>query len=108
MPFATTWMQLEIIILSDLSQRQKPYDITYTWNLIYDTNECIYKIQTDSQTQRTDLWLPRGMEKGVGWMDWEFGVSKCKLLHLGWLSNEVLLYSTGNYFQSLGIDQDGR
>ena len=50
MPFATTWMQLEIIILSDLSQRQKPYDITYTWNLIYDTNERIYKIQTDSQT----------------------------------------------------------
>ena len=37
-------------------------------------------------------------------MDWEFGVSGCKLLHLEWISNEVLLYSTGNNVQSLGID----
>ena len=26
-----------------------------------------------------------------GGMDWEFGVSRCKLLHLEWISNEVLL-----------------
>ena len=32
----------------------------------------------------------------------EFGDSRCKLLHLEWVSNEVLLYSTGNYIQSLG------
>ena len=37
-------------------------------------------------------------------MDSEFGVGRCKLLHLKWISNEVLLYSTGNYIQSLGID----
>jgi len=30
-------------------------------------------------------------------MDWESGVNKCKLLHLEWISNEILLYSTGNY-----------
>ena len=24
-------------------------------------------------------------------MDWEFGVSRCKLLHLEWISNEILL-----------------
>ena len=41
-------------------------------------------------------------------MDWEFGVSRCKLLHLEWKSNEVLLYSTGNYIQSPGIDYDGK
>ena len=28
--------------------------------------------------------------------------------HLEWISNEVLLYSTGNYIQSLGIEPDGR
>ena len=39
-------------------ERQIPYDITYMWYLKYDTNESIYKIETDSQTQRTDLWLP--------------------------------------------------
>ena len=24
-------------------------------------------------------------------MDWEFGVSRCKLLHLEWINNKVLL-----------------
>ena len=30
-----TWMELEMIILSEVSQteRQRPHDITYTWNL---------------------------------------------------------------------------
>ena len=31
MPVATTWMDLEIIILSEVKQRQI-YDITYMWN----------------------------------------------------------------------------
>ena len=39
-------------------------------------------------------------------MDGESGVGKCKLLHLEWISNEILLYSTGNYIQSLGIEHD--
>ena len=25
-------------------------------------------------------------------MDWEFGVGRCKLLHLEWIDNKVLLY----------------
>ena len=34
MSFAATWMNLEIIKLSDISQRQRQiYDITYMWNL---------------------------------------------------------------------------
>ena len=41
-------------------------------------------------------------------MDGEFGVSRCKLLHLGQISHEGLLYSTGNYIQSLVIEHDGR
>ena len=41
-------------------------------------------------------------------MDGEFGVSRCKQLHLEWISNEVLLYSTANYVQSPGIDHDRR
>ena len=51
MPFAATWMDLEIIILSESkSERQIPYDISYMWNLKYDTNELIYETETDSWT----------------------------------------------------------
>ena len=31
-------------------ERQIPYDITYMWNLKYDTNELISETETDSQT----------------------------------------------------------
>ena len=31
-------------------ERQISYDITYMWNLKYDTNELIHKTETDSQT----------------------------------------------------------
>ena len=34
-------------------------------------------------------------------MDWESGVNRCKVLHLEWISNEIPLYSTGNYIYSL-------
>ena len=46
-------------------------------------------------------------EVGGSGLDWEFGVSRCKLLHVEWICNEVLFYSTGNYIQSLGIENDG-
>ena len=32
MPFTATWIDLEILILSEISQRQI-YDVTYMWNL---------------------------------------------------------------------------
>ena len=49
-----------------------------------------------------------GRVEGGSGIDGEFGVSRYKLLHLEWISHDVLLYSTGNYIQSLGIDHDGR
>ena len=59
MSFAATWMELEIIILSKSErEREIPYDITYMWNLKYNTNEYIY--ETDSQIQKTDLRLAKG------------------------------------------------
>ena len=56
---------------------------------------------------RSDVWLPRWKEGGRG-MDWEFGVGICTLLHLKWINNKVLLYSTGNYIQSFGINHNGK
>ena len=50
-----------------------------------------------------------GCQEGMGGsgMDWKFGVSRHKLFHLKWISNEFLLYSTGNYIQSLVVEHDG-
>ena len=36
-------------------------------------------------------------ERGGNGMDVEFGVGRCKLLHLEWISNEVLLYHREPY-----------
>ena len=51
MPFATTWMDLEIVILSEVGQTEKDHTLSYMQNLKRnDTNELIYKTETDSQT----------------------------------------------------------
>ena len=59
LPFAVIWMNIEIVILSEVSQRQTSY-IIYMWNLKNDTNELIYKTETNSQTERTNSWLLGG------------------------------------------------
>ena len=41
-------------------------------------------------------------------MDREFGVGRFKPLYLELMSNRVLLHSTGNYIQSLGIEHNER
>ena len=53
------------------------------------------------------LVVAKGEEGGSG-MDGDLGFGRCKLLHLELKNNEVLLYSTGNYIQYLGIDHDGK
>lgn len=59
MLFAAIWMDVEIIyqVKSD-KERQILYDITYIWILKNNT-----KPETDSQTQKTNLW---GKEAGQG------------------------------------------
>ena len=52
MPFAATWMDLEIIILSEVSQTEKDkYKIPLIRGILKtDKNELIYKTEIDSQT----------------------------------------------------------
>ena len=64
MAFAAIWMQLEILILIELSQKDILYDNTYIWNIKYGTNKLFYEIETDSETWKTNLWLPTA--KGGG------------------------------------------
>ena len=74
-----------------LLERIIPYDVTYMWNLKHDTKELIYRTKTESQIQRLVVVKEEG-ERGR--MDWELGISTCKLLHKRWINNKALLYST--------------
>ena len=38
-------------------------------------------------------------EGGGGGKDWEFGISRYKLVYIQQIHNKVLLYGTGNYIQ---------
>ena len=56
-------MDLEMIILSEESQTEK--DKCHVRSLIHgilkkDTNKLIYKTEIEPQTQKTNLWLPKG------------------------------------------------
>ena len=95
MPFVTTWMGLEITI-PKLSKADK--DKYHVMLLICgisnsDTNELIYKIETDSQTQKTILWLPKGKDGGEG-INWEFEIGIYTLLYLKSMINKDQLNST--------------
>ena len=75
MPFVATWLEPEMIILSEVSQAEKDqYHISLICGILKnDTNELIYKTETDLQTQKTNLWLPK--ETGGGEINQEFGIN---------------------------------
>ena len=59
-------------------ERQILCNITYMWNLKYDTNERLGN--RNGLTQRTDLWFPRW--GGVG--KERIGIGRCKVLYIEW------------------------
>ena len=73
--FVETWMDLESVIQNEVSQKDKNKYRILTHicgiqkNGIDDLN---YQEEIETQTQRTNVWIPRG--KGVGWKelgDWD-------------------------------------
>ena len=68
MSFAITRMELEILILSGIRQKEKKtYDITYWWNLINGTDDPIYKTEQNT-TKEIRLVIPRWSGRGSGIM----------------------------------------
>ena len=57
MPFAATWMDLEMIILSEASQTEKEvlHGITYMWNLNNNTKELVYRSNIVTNARKTFL-----------------------------------------------------
>ena len=50
-----------------------------------------------------------GYQRGMGGgMDWEFGISRCKLVCIEWINSKVLLHSTGNHIQYPVINHNGK
>ena len=66
------------------------------WTLKYDTSELIHETFMDTED---GLGGCQGGGRDRRGMDWEFGISRCKLLYREWMNDQVLLYSIGNYIQ---------
>ena len=80
MLFEATWTNLEITILSKVSQTVK--DKQHMISLIRgiskkDENELICRPETDSQTLKTNLRLPKGKGDGSGIWEWHMHPIGC-------------------------------
>ena len=53
------------------------------------------------------LVVAKGEGVGGG-LEWEVGVSRCKLLHVEWIDDGVLLCNTENNFQCPVMDHNGK
>ena len=67
MPFTETWMDLEIIILSEVRQRKT----NIIWYHFYVESKKMIQMnlftkQIDSQSLKTNLWLPKGIAETKG------------------------------------------
>ena len=79
MPFAATWMDLEMIILSEVNQKE---NVKYHMISLYVDSKIRHK-STYLQNKNTEnkLVVAKG-EEGRGGTFWEFGISRCKLLYI--------------------------
>ena len=66
--------------------------------MIYGTNEPVDRKNKKQGHEHGEQTC--GCLGGGSGINWEFGVSRCNLFYLEWISNEALLHSPGNYIQS--------
>ena len=78
--FVEMWMDLETVIQSEVSQKEKnKYHILRHICGIQKngTDEPVYKAEIETQIQRTNVWTPTGEGGGAGGgggMNWEIGI----------------------------------
>ena len=81
MSFAATWMDLEIIILSEVRQRRGDNMLSLILEILKKLYKRTYlQNRNNSQTQRTNLWLPEDGQEGGE--DCESGTNMYILLYL--------------------------
>ena len=97
MPFAATWMDLETVILSEVSQTGKR---NIAWYCLYGESKKKWYKRTYFQNRNrfTDLESRLTVTRREGIVR-EFGVDMYTLLYLKWITNKGVLYSTGNSAQ---------
>ena len=99
MPFAATWIEVETLILSEVSQEEKA-----KYHMIPLKSEISYTAQMNVSTKRKLMDLENRLMVGCqcggrgSGMNWESKVNRFRLLHLECISNENLLFSTGKLF----------
>jgi len=97
MPFVATWMDLESVTMSEVSQTEKEkYDIPYMWNLKRNDRNQLTKQKEILRLREWSCCYRGGWgEEIVG----EFRMNMYTLLCLKWIANKDLLCSTGNSAQ---------
>ena len=97
--FVETWLDLETVIQSEISQKEKnKYRVLVHICGIQKngTNEQVCKAELETQMQRTKVWTPRGeTEVGVGGgggMNWEIGIDMYTLICIKQITSKNLLY----------------
>ena len=72
LPFAMMWIELECILLSEMSirERQIPYDITHMWNLGHKTDEHMGSVGERRRETNHKTLLMIGNKLRVGGGSW--------------------------------------
>ena len=96
--FVKTWLDLETVIQSEVSQKEKnKYRLlTHVCGIQKNgTDEPVCKAEIETQMQRTNIWTPKGESGGVGGgggMNWEIGIDIYTLICIKQRTNKNLLY----------------
>ena len=101
-------MDLEIIILSEVSQTEKDkyHDITYIWNLKQGTKEHRHETERFTDAKNRPVEGDRGRGEREGWTG-SLGLADANY-YIEWRNSKVPLYSTGNYIQYPVTNHNGK